>query len=93
MTDWLLGIVYLFSLLAVYTGKLHDYVFFTGAVSTAYFGQGTGPIHIYNVGCSGSESVLVQCNHLTRNIICGHADDAGVRCTPLGTLIRCDCTV
>ena len=41
-----------------------------------------------NVGCSGSESVLVQCNHLAINILCGHAEDAGVRCTPLGTVIR-----
>ena len=49
--------------------------------SNAYFGQGTGPIHIDNVGCSGSESVLVQCNHLTIDN-CVHAEDAGVRCSP-----------
>ena len=49
--------------------------------SNAYFGQGNGPIHIDNVGCSGSESVLVQCNHLTIDN-CVHAEDAGVRCSP-----------
>ena len=53
--------------------------------SDAYFGQGTGPIHIDNVGCSGSESVLVQCNHLTINN-CVHAEDAGVRCSPPGKM-------
>ena len=57
----------------------------TGAqsFSSAYFGQGTGPIQIDNVGCSGSESVLVQCSHIT-NDNCGHHEDAGVRCKPPG---------
>ena len=55
------------------------------AYSSAFFGQGTGPIQIDNVGCSGSESVLVQCSHLTINN-CGHVEDAGVRCSPPGTL-------
>ena len=54
--------------------------------SNAFFGQGTGPIHIDNVTCIGSESVLVQCSHLTIHN-CTHADDAGVRCIPPGMII------
>ena len=68
--------------------------FFIGAVSysNAYFGQGTGPIQIDNVGCGGSESVLVQCYHLTIDN-CGHSEDAGVRCNPPGTVTHRLCTV
>ena len=60
----------------------------TGAqsFSRAYFGQGTGPIQIDNVGCGGSESALVQCNHLTIDN-CGHYEDAGARCTAPGICI------
>ena len=58
--------------------------------SNAYFGQGTGPIHLDNVGCSGSESVLVQCNHLTATS-CVHAEDAGVRCSPPGERMLLSC--
>ena len=53
----------------------------TGATahSFARFGQGVGPIHIDNVGCSGSESTLSSCSHLTVDN-CVHAEDAGVTC-------------
>ena len=50
------------------------------AFSNAYFGQGTGPIHFEGVGCSGLESALVQCNHLTSHD-CYHYEDAGARCS------------
>ena len=49
----------------------------------AHFGQGTGPIQIDNVGCRGTESILIQCPHLTIDN-CGHSEDAGVRCGPPG---------
>ena len=49
----------------------------------AYFGEGTGPIQLDNVGCSGSESSLLQCYH-SINHNCGHDEDAGVRCIPAG---------
>ena len=64
------------------------YIFFIGvrSYSNAHFGQGTGPIHLDRVFCSGSESVLAQCRHYTLGN-CIHAEDAGVRCTPPGIII------
>ena len=48
----------------------------------SYFGQGSGPIWLDNVQCSGSESTLVTCVHLGFNVTrnCSHSEDAGVRC-------------
>ena len=55
----------------------------TGAVAftNAHFGRGTGPIHLDNVDCSGSESRLTDCLH-SSSASCrfGHSEDAGVRC-------------
>ena len=53
---------------------------------SAAFGQGSGPILLNNVQCSGSESRLANC---PSGIVrwCGHNEDAGVRCnTRSGTL-------
>ena len=52
--------------------------------ANAYFGQGSGPIWLDGVRCTGSESTLASCGHLgvgvtiTRN--CSHSEDAGVWC-------------
>ena len=48
----------------------------------AYFGQGSGPIWLDNVQCTGNESILASCGHLGINITrnCSHSEDAGVRC-------------
>ena len=48
----------------------------------AYFGQGSGPIWLDSVTCTGSESTLASCGHLGISIIrsCSHSEDAGVRC-------------
>ena len=53
----------------------------TGALSysSAYFGQGSGPIQLDNVQCSGNEQNLLNCTHLTVHN-CGHYEDAGVAC-------------
>ena len=51
------------------------------AVSGAFFGLGSGPIHMDEVSCDGSETTLLQCNHTTSHD-CTHSEDAGVRCIP-----------
>ena len=52
------------------------------AYSSAYFGQGSGPIWLDSVTCTGNESTLASCGHFGVNITrsCSHYDDAGVRC-------------
>ena len=44
----------------------------------AYFGEGTGPILLDNLGCTGNESSLLECPYTPHN--CQHYEDAGVIC-------------
>ena len=56
-------------------------IFWTAlAVSRATFGQGTGPVFLSNVGCTGNESSLLSCSHRVAD--CSHSRDAGVVCPP-----------
>ena len=51
------------------------------AYSYAYFGEGSGPIHMDGVACSGNESSLYLCSSPplgSHN--CAHYQDAGVTC-------------
>ena len=50
--------------------------------SRAYFGQGSGPIWLDSITCTGSESTLASCGHLGVGITrsCTSSEDAGVRC-------------
>ena len=56
------------------------------AIGSAGFGQGSGPIWLDSVTCTGSESTLASCGHLGFNItrICSHSEDAGVLCSETG---------
>ena len=51
------------------------------AFSRAHFGAGSGPIHLNNVDCSGSETNLFNCSQNSLfHCTSGHSADAGVRC-------------
>ena len=65
------------------------------AISYAYFGLGTGPVHISYVGCSGTEQELLDCSYSGfDNTYCSHSYDAGVRCqSELRFIVRLDCTM
>lgn len=51
-------------------------------IKKAHFGQGTGPIHLSNVICDGSEHSILECKHDGWGVTgsCTHKDDAGARC-------------
>uniref|UniRef100_A0AAQ4RRP3 SRCR domain-containing protein n=1 Tax=Gasterosteus aculeatus aculeatus TaxID=481459 RepID=A0AAQ4RRP3_GASAC len=52
----------------------------SAVVSTA-FGQGSGPIWLDHVSCSGYESSISDCRHPGFGVHnCQHAEDAGVIC-------------
>ena len=58
---------------------------FPDAVSAplyAHFGSGSGEILLDNVGCSGSESLIMNCPHIGWRIHdCNHREDASVICS------------
>lgn len=59
------------------------------APGSARFGQGTGPIWLDDVMCTGNESRLTECNHRgfgSHN--CGHHEDAGVVCEGKYTFVK-----
>ena len=63
----------------------------SGAVqySDAYFGEGSGPIHLDRVVCAGTEYNLRDCETGLSNREIGHSQDVGVKCQ---TSERCDAT-
>ena len=65
-------------------------------MSYAGFGQGTGPIHLGNVGCTGTESSLLSCSHSGIGVTyCGHYEDVGVVCPTsklYTSVLQCNCS-
>ena len=52
------------------------------AFPNAQFGQGSGPIFLDEVQCTGSETSLLDCNHGDVGNNCDHMKDARVSCEP-----------
>ncbi|XP_063962816.1 deleted in malignant brain tumors 1 protein-like isoform X2 [Lytechinus pictus] len=52
------------------------------ALGSARYGQGSGSILLDNLGCTGSETSLLNCPHNgVGSHNCGHSEDAGLSCT------------
>ena len=48
----------------------------------AHYGQGSGPIWVHQVACSGAESTLYECSHRGWGQTgCTHSQDVGVQCS------------
>ena len=59
------------------------------ALSNAYFGEGSGPIFLDNVACSGTESTLLSCNSSQiGSHFCEHKDDVGMRCSGMHYILE-----
>ena len=46
----------------------------------AYFGSGSGPIHLDYVVCSGTEYNLTECQTGSETRQSSHSEDVGVKC-------------
>ena len=57
---------------------------YTGATahSSAYFGEGSGAVHLDSVQCSGSEYNLTECATGNSEDGSDHSQDVGVKCQP-----------
>ena len=70
------------SYMSIFPLHLKIYNICTGSIPTlsATFGQGSGPIHMRSVQCTGDEATLAECTSVAGGTGCSHAYDAGVRC-------------
>jgi deleted-in-malignant-brain-tumors protein 1 len=59
------------------------------AVSDAFYGRGSGPIHLDDVECAGTETNILQCTYDPVTSDCGHSEDAGVQCQIDSKLSNC----
>lgn len=63
---------------------LHYHSTSAKAQKLAHFGEGSGPILLDDVQCTGNELSIDQCpKSLWGEHNCGHKEDAGVSCNPL----------
>ena len=65
---------------------------YTGATahSGAYFGEGSGLVHLSFVKCVGFEYDVIECETWNVGISSTHSFDVGVKCQPgILSLIRC----
>ena len=65
-----------------YQSALSLYGHYLGAFgkSGAYFGSGSGPIHLDSVVCSGTEYNLTDCQTGNKTRHSSHSQDVGVKC-------------
>lgn len=66
-------------------GVVHMYMYVLGALvlPNSAFGQGSGPIFLDNLMCTGREARLVDCPHAGFEMnSCNHDQDGGLRCEP-----------
>ncbi|KAJ8035487.1 Neurotrypsin [Holothuria leucospilota] len=56
------------------------YMFGGVAYRSAYFGEGSGPIWLDSIQCTGSETNLLACTHETDTSEDSHSEDVGVAC-------------
>ena len=66
----------------MYSDEGNVCLLYVGAIaySGAFFGAGTGPIHLDDVRCTGSEAALINCTYDPSTVDCSHREDAGVQC-------------
>ena len=50
------------------------------ALRSAFYGQGSGPIYLDDVSCTGTEDHLLNCDSVGVASFCFHSEDAGVKC-------------
>ncbi|XP_065121920.2 scavenger receptor cysteine-rich domain-containing protein DMBT1-like [Paramisgurnus dabryanus] len=61
------------------------------AETGAFFGQGSGPVWLGDVGCSGNEPTVTNCSsNALGTSTCSHGQDAGVICNPPIRLVNGD---
>ena len=65
-------------------GCIYLTIFCTGATphSDAYFGEGSDPIHLDYVQCSGTEYKVTECKTANNTLQTAHSHDVGVKCQP-----------
>ena len=73
----------------IYTLCIHTSIGAQGLLFSAY-GEGTGPIWIDDVHCTGTEIRLVDCPRTAFGAHnCIHFEDASVRCQPPPSMTFC----